>query len=148
MAASHQGRAQKAGLRERPLEEALRGIARDVEAERPEVGALPIDESGGTELLGEPPQLAARSRALIEIHEVDGDPPLGEEPLRLAGVLAVPEAEDLNGYCRGVYCSGVREAGGLGGWAGRDAWRLRNSCQTLIGIGGVPGACALPIEGP
>lgn len=114
-----------------------------MEAERPEAGALPVDESNRTELLGEPPQLAARGRALGEIHEVDGDAPLGEEPLRLAGLLAVPEAEDLDDYC-----SGGRQAGVLRGWAERDACRLRNACQTLMGIGGVPGAVAFPIAGP
>ena len=143
MAAPHQGRAQQARLRERPLEEALRGVARDVEAERPEAGSRAIDEGGRTELLGEPPELTARGRALVEIDEVDGDPPLGEEALRLARVLAIVEAEDLD-----IYCSGVPQAGALRGWPERDACRLRSSCQTLRGIGGVPGALAFPIAGP
>jgi hypothetical protein len=165
VAAPHQGRAQEAGLRERPLEEALRGVARDVEAERAEPRALAVDQRRRAELLGEPTELAARGRALVEIYEVDGDPPLGEETLRLAGVLAVGEAEDLDVYCSGVreagiyrgwperdaggfICRGVREAGIYRGWPERDAARLRNSCQTLIGIGGVPGAFAFPIAGP
>ena len=114
-----------------------------MEAERPEAGALAIDEGGRAELLGEPPELAARGRTLVEIHEVHGDPPLGEEALGLAGGLAVVEAEDLD-----VYCNGVREAGIYRGWPERDAARLRNSCHTLIGIAGVPGACAFPIAGP
>ena len=112
-------------------------------ASRPEARALAIDEGGRAELLGEPPELPARGRALVEIHEVHGDPPFGEEALGLAGVLAVVEAEDLD-----VYFLGVRQAGALRGWPERDACRLRNSCHTLIGIGGVPGAPAFPIAGP
>lgn len=74
---------------------------------------------------------------------MDGDSPFGEEALRLTGVLAIGEAEDLD-----VYCNGVREAGVYCGWPEREAARLCNSCQTLIGIGGVPGAFAFPIAGP
>jgi len=57
--------------------------------------ALAVDQRGGTEALGEAPQLALGGRPFIEVDEVHGDAPLGEEALRLARVLAVLEAEDL-----------------------------------------------------
>src|SRR6185295_17884975 len=48
------------------------------------------------EALGEAPQLTLGGRTLVEIDEVHGDAPFGEESLRLARVLAVLEAEDLD----------------------------------------------------
>ena len=58
--------------------------------------ALAVDQRHGAEPLGEAPQLAARGRTLLEIHEVRRNPPLREEAERLAGVLAVLEPEDLD----------------------------------------------------
>jgi len=134
-AVPHQGRPQETWLRERPLEEALRGIARHVEAESPEARALSIDEGRGREPLGEASELASRGRALVEINEVDWNPPLGEEALRLARVLAIPESEDLD---RGRRAGQRRTSSAF----------ARSSRHTLIGIGGVPGAPAVPTAGP
>src|SRR5439155_22333047 len=67
-----------------------------VQAEGAEARAIGVDRRGGAEALGESAKLTARGRAFREIHEVHRDPPLREEAERLASVLAVVEAEDLD----------------------------------------------------
>src|SRR5262245_39263787 len=90
---AHEGRTEQARLGLGALEQPLGRIAADAQAERAEAGALSVDEGGGTELLGEATQLALGGRPLREVHEVCLDATLGEEAERLAGVLAVVEAE-------------------------------------------------------
>src|SRR5882724_56959 len=139
-AAAHERCPEQARLRQRALEQALRRVARDAEAERLEARAVAIDERRGAELLGEAPELAARGRALVQVYEVHGDAALLEEALRLARVLAVVEAEDL----------GLNGAHGIDapGWAASDASRLCRSRQALSGTGCRPGCRAPPTLGP
>src|SRR5207245_10602068 len=80
------------GGREAPRGETTRARQAEVADSR----TLAVDQRRGAEPRGEAPELAARGRALREIHEVHRDPPLREEAERLAGVLAVGEAEDLD----------------------------------------------------
>src|SRR5262249_47603263 len=114
-------------LRERTLEQALGRVAGDAEPQRFEARAVAIDERGGTEPLGEAPELAARGGVLLQVDEVHRDAALLEEALRLARVLAVGEAE-----VRGL--TGAQGPCALG-WAARDASRLRSACQALLGTG-------------
>jgi predicted alpha/beta-fold hydrolase len=57
---------------------------------------LAVDERIEAELLDESLELAQRSRALVEIHEMCLDSTLGEESQRLAGLGALFHPEDLN----------------------------------------------------
>lgn len=96
VAVSDQGRAEQAGLVERPREQPLGRVTADVQASGAKARALPVDQRRGPEPLLESAQLTPSRRPFLEIHEVDGDAPLREEAERLARVLAVLEAEDLD----------------------------------------------------
>ena len=111
-------------------EETLGRVARHVQAEGAEALAAPVDQGGGAEALGEAPELTARGRALPEVHEVDRDSPLREEAERLARVLAVLEAEDLNRQLR------------------HSAARSLSASQTSGGTAGLPGGFVRPVSGP
>jgi len=90
-------RPQEPRLGQRSIEQALGRVAGHPQAESLEAGPLAVDERRGSEALGEAAQLALGGRPFVEIDEVDRDAPLGEEPLRLARVLTVAKAEDLDG---------------------------------------------------
>src|SRR3989442_9452586 len=96
VAAADEGGAEQSRLGERALEHALGRVAAHVQAQRAKARVLAIDQRGGAELVLESPQLAAGGRALVQIDEVHGDAPLREEAQRLARVLTVLEAEDLD----------------------------------------------------
>src|SRR5262249_16384519 len=94
---------------------------------------LPIDQRAGAVLLGEPPELTLRRRALLQVDEVHGDAALLEEALRLARVLAIREAEDLRLHRR--HAVGLGDAG-TGGASWARCWsRRRSSVQALSGTG-------------
>jgi hypothetical protein len=95
-AVAHQRGLEQSRLGERAIEQPLRRVAGHTQSEGLVPRAVLVDERGRAEALGEAPQLALGRRPLIEIDEVDGDAPLGEEALRLARVLAVFEPEDLD----------------------------------------------------
>src|SRR5688572_16413655 len=137
-AVADERRAQQAGLRQGALEQSLRRVPRHPQPQGPVAGSLLVDEGAGAEALGEAAQLALRGRALLQVDVVHRDPPLGEEALRLARVLAVVEAEDLDGHA--------------GGSAGLDARARRtapsSSSYTLIGTGGWPSGLARPERSP
>src|SRR3989442_13651598 len=72
--AADQRRPEEPGLAEGALEAPLGGITRDVQAEGADSRTLAVDQRRGAEGPGEPPKLAARGRALLEVHERHPDP--------------------------------------------------------------------------
>src|SRR5262245_46472560 len=134
VADAHERRAEQARLGLGALEQPLGRIAADAQAERAEGGALAVDEGGGTELLGEATQLAFGGRPLPEVHEVWLDATLREEAERLASVLAVVEAEDLNGE--------------RGGRRHTRPARRRSASHDSHGTAGLPSVFARPLWGP
>jgi len=66
---------------------------------------IAVDQRLHAELLREAPELAGRGRALLQVHEVGLDPPLGEEPERFPRLAALPDAEDLDFHGAGIYTS-------------------------------------------
>ena len=96
MLVSHERHPQQQRLVDELLQPALVGEPGVRESEIGEGTRLAIDERADAELLREATQLAGRRGPLHEIHEMDLDPALGEEALRLARVGALLHAEDLD----------------------------------------------------
>jgi TolB-like protein/tRNA A-37 threonylcarbamoyl transferase component Bud32 len=93
---SHQGHAQQQGLERELVEPPRVGEVRGAEAELGEALAVVIHQCRDAELPGEPLQLPRRRRAFLEVHEMDLDAALGEEPEDRARVGALLHAEDLD----------------------------------------------------
>ena len=66
---------------------------------------LAVHQRLHAELLGEPAELARRGGALLQVHEVGLDPPLGEEAERFPRLGTLPDAEDLDFHGAGIYTS-------------------------------------------
>ena len=103
MPGAHQGHAEQEWLLRQALEPALGGEPGGAEAELGKAARAAVDEGLGAELLGEPPELAGRGGALLEVDEMGLDAPLGEETEGFAGVGAPAEAEDLDFHGAGIY---------------------------------------------
>src|SRR5688500_10416170 len=97
---SYQGHAQQQRLERELLEPPVVGEAR---VRQPELHIAPrrlVDQRVESELLDEAPQLAGGRRTFHQVHEVDLDPPFGEESLRLPGLRALLHPEDLDLHMR------------------------------------------------
>lgn len=71
-------------------------VARRTEAKLDEAARGAIHQRFGPEFLGEALEFPCSSGALVEVHEMRANPPLGEEPKRGAGGGVLLGAEDLH----------------------------------------------------
>ena len=91
-----EGHSEQQGLEAELLEPALVAEPCRSQAKLGEPARVAIDEGGNAEFLREATELPKRGRALIQIHEVNLDSPLGKEPQRGPSVGALFHAENLH----------------------------------------------------
>ena len=85
------------------VEPAIVAQPRRAETEIGEPAGFAVHQRRHAELLREPSELAGRGRALLQVHEMGLDAPLGEEAERFPGLGTLADAEDLDFHGAGIY---------------------------------------------